>query len=99
MADRGGQPGNQNAANGKLWRAAILRALEKRGAGDRVQALDDMAEKLLSKCDSEDISALKELGDRVDGKPTTTIAGDPENPLQTLNEIKVKLVGSDSGDT
>lgn len=70
MAERGGQPGNQNPAKGKLWQAAILRALEARSRIDRKEALDTLAEKLLAKCDEADLQALKELGDRVDGKPS-----------------------------
>lgn len=70
MAERGGQPGNQNAANGKRWQAAILRALEARSRIAQKEALDLLAEKLLSKCDEADLQALKELGDRVDGKPS-----------------------------
>lgn len=64
--------GNQNAANAKVWKAAIERALERRGAGDRKLALDALAEKLLLKCDESDLGALKELGDRLDGKPKET---------------------------
>ena len=66
--------GNQNAAKAKQWAAAIDRALDKRGAGDRLKALDELAEKLLAKCDEADMSALKELGDRLDGKPSQQLA-------------------------
>lgn len=59
---------------------AIERALDKRGANDRRAALDALAENLLAKCDEGDMSALKELGDRLDGKPAQVIAGDPERP-------------------
>ena len=73
----GGAPtGNKNAAKAKVWAAAIERALEKRGGGDRIAALNELAEKLLIKCDEMDMSALKELGDRLDGKPSQTIDGE-----------------------
>ena len=72
--------GNQNAAKGKMWSAAIHRALETRGCGDKLKALDSLAEKLLQKCDEVDMAALKELGDRLDGKPAQTIQGDSEHP-------------------
>lgn len=68
--------GNQNAANAKRWAAAIERALIKRGRGDALIALDDLAEKLLSLCEQADLSALKEFGDRMDGKPHQSIAAD-----------------------
>ena len=65
--------GNHNAANACMWKAAINRALEKRGAGDKLKALDDLAEKLLLKCDEMDMSAIKEFGNRIDGMPAQLI--------------------------
>lgn len=70
MAKRGAPPGNQNAANGKKWQAAIVRALEARSRIAQKEALDLLAEKLLARCEEADIQALKELGDRLDGKPS-----------------------------
>lgn len=64
----GAPAGNQNASKAKMWSAAIHRALEKRGAGDKLKALDELAEKLLANCEQGDLSALKELGDRIEGK-------------------------------
>lgn len=66
-------PGNQYAAKDKLWRAAIMRALERRSRSDQVTALDELADKFLSACDQGDLSAFKELGDRIDGKPKQQI--------------------------
>jgi hypothetical protein len=60
--------GNQNAAKGRKWVAAINRALERRSLAAQVDALDELAEKLLAACDEGDLQALKELGDRLDGK-------------------------------
>ena len=64
--------GNNNAAKAKVWSAAIDRALEKRGPS-RMEALADLAEQLLKKCDAGDVVALKELGDRVEGKAAQTV--------------------------
>lgn len=88
----GAPVGNQNAARAKLWSAAIQRALEKRGGGDKVKALDELAEKLLVNCDSGDLAALKELGDRIDGKPAQAIVGDDENPLSIIQRIERVIV-------
>jgi hypothetical protein len=87
--------GNQYAAKAKMWHAAIQRALDKRGVS-RVEALDALAEKLLEKCEEGDLSALKELGDRLDGKPaqSVTLAGDEEKPLE-LNVRTVQFVKAD----
>lgn len=75
--------GNQFATKSRLWRQAIERALGNRSRVDQVEALDALAEKLLARCDEGDMAALKELGDRLDGKPaqSVTVAGDEERPL------------------
>lgn len=62
--------GNQNAAKAKVWSAAIQRALDARTSKlEQKLAVDELAEKLLAQCDAGDMTALKELGDRLDGKP------------------------------
>ena len=84
--------GNNYAAKSKQWTMAIERALEKRKT-TRAEALDELAEKLLSKCDEADLQALRELGDRLEGKPSQVIGNDPDNPLPT--SLAVTLVKSD----
>jgi hypothetical protein len=75
--------GNQYAARGRVWRDAIDRAMEIRGAGDRVAALNELAAKLIDKAAEGDMSALKELGDRLDGKSVQPVAGaDGEPPIK-----------------
>lgn len=85
MAEKGGQPGNNNATKSKPWALAIARALAKRSQslGAQRDALDDLAEKLLTQCDQGDMTALKELGDRLDGRSAQSVnLGDPDgNPL------------------
>ena len=80
----GAPAGNQNAFKGRLWHQAILRALEKRGGGDRVKALDELAEILLKAVETGDLQALKEFGDRIDGKPAQSIeaSGPDGGPIQ-----------------
>jgi hypothetical protein len=74
--------GNQYAAKSKQWTLAIERALEKRKT-TRAEALDELAEKLLNLCSESDLAALKELGDRLEGKPGQAIdlGSDPERPM------------------
>lgn len=67
--------GNQNAVKGNRWADAINRALEKRSRVAQVEAIDELAERLLEKCDEGDMTALKELGDRLDGKAHQSISG------------------------
>lgn len=66
--------GNKNAAKAKVWHAAIMRALRKRSKSDQLEALDEIAEKLIDACATGDLPALKELGDRLDGKAAQSIA-------------------------
>ncbi len=75
--------GNQNAIKGKRWASAIERALEKRSRADQIESLDALAEKLLVLCDAGDLGALKELGDRFDGRPAQALqlTGDKEAPV------------------
>lgn len=68
----GAPVGNTNRADNKRWRMALDAALEKRGK-DKAEALADLAAKLLDKASEGDISALKEIGDRFDGKPTQQV--------------------------
>lgn len=73
--------GNQNAAKAKVWAAAIHRALERRKPADeRIQAIDELADKLIEQCLSGNLAALQEFGNRLDGKPAqaVTVAGDDE---------------------
>jgi hypothetical protein len=65
--------GNQYATNARLWAQAIRRALHKRSKSDQLEALDELAEHLLTLCDERDLGALKELGDRLDGRPSQQI--------------------------
>lgn len=88
----GAPVGNKNAAKAKVWHAAIMRALERRKPADeRIQAIDELADKLIELVAKGDLAALKEFGDRLDGKPAQIIAGDPEAPLE-VREIVIRAV-------
>jgi hypothetical protein len=91
--------GNQYAAKDKLWRAAILRALEKRSRVEQKEMLDEIADKLIDACLKADMPALKEFGDRVDGKPKQIVeqSGLDGEPIKT--SLTVEFVGSVPGQT
>lgn len=72
MAERGGQPGNNNAAKNKSWRKALDRAI----AQDNGERLRLAAEKLLDLAAAGESWAVKELGDRLDGKAAQAITND-----------------------
>lgn len=90
----GAPQGNTNAADGKRWKLAIEAALEKRGQ-EKWAALTDLAATLLNKAAEGDMGALRELGDRIDGKPAQqmVMTGKDDGPIQI--ERTVKLVGGD----
>ena len=89
----GAPVGNQNGAKAKVWRAAIDRALERRSASrlDGIKEIDALAEKLLDAVATGDLPALKEFGDRLDGKPAQAIIGGDENdpPLKVKGIIEL----------
>ena len=67
--------GNNNAAKGAQWREAVLCALKayeddsvKRGA-----ALKAVGKKLIAMALDGDIQAIKEIGDRLDGKAVQAV--------------------------
>lgn len=83
---RGAPKGNTNAARGIMWREAIRRALVDKTKREGRDALTAIAHKLLEMCENGDIQAIKELGDRMDGKPTVIVGGDSDNPVITRIE-------------
>ncbi len=76
--------GNQNAAKAKVWSAAINRALAERSRKSGKEALDALAEQLLMNAEGGDMAALKELGDRLDGKAAQAITGADDGPVSLL---------------
>lgn len=90
--------GNRNAAKAKVWHAAIMRALERRKPADeRIAAIDELADKLLELVSTGDLGALKEFGDRLDGKPAQAIIGGDEDdaPIR-VEQILIRAVDGQS---
>lgn len=87
----GAPEGNSNSAKGKEWHLAIKRALARRGEGDYRKGLDKVAEKVVMAAEDGDTQAWQDIANRFDGKPSqsVTIAGDPENPMQTVSRIEL----------
>ena len=72
--------GNSNASKAKIWSDAVRKAVL---SGKK---LDMLAKKLIEKAEEGDLQALKEVGDRLEGKPMQSISG-PEG-----GAIPVKFV-------
>jgi hypothetical protein len=79
----GAPVGNQNAANGKKWKAAIDRALEARSKLEGREILDALADELINQALAGEQWAFQQLGDRLDGKPKQQIeaSGDGGGPI------------------
>ena len=87
----GAPKGNQNAVkDNRIWGEAIRKAVMQRN-GDKLRAL---ADKLIDRAAEGDIAAMKELGDRLDGKPAqvTQLTGADGGAI--LSKLEVQFVGS-----
>lgn len=76
-----GTEGNTNSSkDNRLWRNTIMRAIAQ---GD-AERLRKIAETLLDKAAEGDMAAIKELGDRLDGKASQQlqVTGADDGPLQ-----------------
>ena len=94
--------GNQNAAKGKRWTAAVERALERRATNREppkdvskfMAGIDAAADEFVKQLfDSKDLGYFKELGDRLDGKPHQTIAAEVDT------NVTVEVVRYGAGKT
>lgn len=92
--------GNQNARNAKRWQSAITRALAKISEGQGVEAgLDKLADQLVLAAANGEQWALKEVGERLDGKPAQIIAGDDDLPPVQVEKIERVLIRAGAADS
>ncbi len=90
---QGAPLGNQNAKKGKAWSDAIRRAIREQVDGEDWEAkIANLAAKLVKAADSGDLAALKEVGDRIDGKPKQQleVAGEDGGPVQASLTVSFK---------
>ena len=80
--------GNTNSADGRRYRKAIERALAHE-AGSVDEGLFKLAKLRLSKALEGDSDAAREIGDRLDGKPTQSI--------EATGNVIVSITGTDAG--
>ena len=95
--ESGAQPGNRNAARACDWRQAIKRALAHESGKTYREGLDIVAKKFIEAAKAGDAWALKEIGDRIDGKPAQSIdlGGEINIPLSgTVNFVNSKEANS-----
>lgn len=86
MAGKVGAPvGNKNSIKNSLWIKTINRAIAQHKDPDKLRKI---AEKLIDMAEAGDIQAIKELGDRLDGKPKQAIEGTGENGSIIVQVVK-----------
>ena len=75
--------GNQNGAKGRAWSEAVRRAIRAKYGVEWEEALQTLAGRLVDEADKGDLTALKEVGDRLDGKPSQALdlGSDPDRPM------------------
>lgn len=86
-----GVAGRSGKRMDSLWADAIRRAIKRREEKDPL-ALERMAEVLLNKVVEGDMAAIKELGDRLDGKPSQAMEVSGPNGGAIPVEGAVKLI-------
>jgi hypothetical protein len=60
--------------------------------GNGKTRLRSIAEKLVELAECGEIHAIKEIADRLDGKPAQTIVGESESPLKMVHCIERVIV-------
>ena len=89
--------GNQNARKAKELKDSLKYVLDnfENSAIKKGQALREIATKLIEKALDGDMAAIKEIGDRIDGKPAQEIMGEDGGPIQAA--ITVSFVEANHG--
>ncbi len=88
------------STNDKSWRAALARAVNRRTDGrGSPKKLDMIADKCADEAMNGEAWAVREVGDRLDGKPAQAIAirGDPDSPVIFNLRLGDGLVPIDGG--
>ena len=89
MAGVAGRSGT-NKGKEKPFRDALR--MELAAAGEDQKALRVIAAKMIAIAQAGDMQAIKEIGDRIDGKVPQALVGDDDEPaINTYN--KIELVG------
>ena len=73
--------GNKNSSKeNRVWGKTI----KKLAIQEDYKRIHKVAEALFRKAEDGDISAIKELGDRIDGRAQQTISGDSDSPITVI---------------
>lgn len=97
MAFQKGQSGNPGGRpKDKPW-ADALRLVVNREDADGKRALMRIAEKCVASAESGDLQAIREIGDRLDGKVPQAVVGDDDHDAINIKITRIELVALDDG--
>ncbi len=72
----------------KLWRDALMRAVNRAAEkGKKTKRLDQLADVCVAEGLKGNMPAITEIGNRLDGRPIATVAGDQDQPHKLIVEI------------
>lgn len=74
------------AKSDKIWRDAVMRAVRRNDPEDGKPKLEKLADSLVKKALDGDCVALREIGDRLDGKATQAVEHSGSITLGSLIE-------------
>lgn len=74
----------------KIWRDAIRLALARGNDKKSGKTIERLAKKLIEVAMDGDMGALKEIGDRLDGKATQMIGNEGDKPFKHQIEVLFK---------
>lgn len=76
------------------WTGMLKKVIEEdyavRGDGTKVSKLEAVAKKLIELSIQGEVQAIRELGDRLEGKPKQTVEGDLKLTLSSLREKYIR---------
>ena len=84
MAARKTRPGGSKPD--KIWRDALMLAANEPGPTGR-KRLREAAEKVVELALAGDMAAIKEMGDRLDGRPAMSATGDDDGPPKLVIQL------------
>jgi hypothetical protein len=85
--------GNNNATKNRYWSDALRKHITQ-----NPQDLADAAQAIFTKAKDGDVIAIKEIADRLEGKPaqSVNIGGQEDNPLRTISKIELVALEDES---
>ena len=81
--------GNNNATKNKYWSDALRKYITQ-----NPKELEEAAKALFAKANEGDVAAIREIGDRLEGKAVQRVEGPGDNGEHIFKGIKVEFVPS-----